>query len=138
MKHLVLAAFLCCGLWAFAQTDSSAAQPNTSGQTAGAPSASATSSSGSTTTVDGCLAGSAGSYTLTDKATGTVYNLSGDTSKLSAHVGHEVKITGSTSASGSNPGSASSAASSGSSMGGQETLNVTSMKHVAATCTASK
>src|SRR6266567_4418331 len=47
------------------------------------------------TTVQGCLQGSGGNYTLTDKS-GTTYQLQGDTSKLSPHVGHEVQITGST------------------------------------------
>src|SRR5437660_9603353 len=49
------------------------------------------------TTIEGCLQGSDGNYTLTDKS-GTTYQLQGDTSKLSAHVGHEVQITGSTTA----------------------------------------
>jgi hypothetical protein len=133
MKQLVLAALLCCGLWAFGQSTDASSTPSSSGQ------ASSASSSGSSTTVDGCLSGSSGNYTLTDKATGTSYNLSGDTSKLSAHVGHEVKITGTTSGSASSPSSSASSTASGSSsaMGGQ-TLSVTSFKHVAATCTASK
>lgn len=140
MKHLVLAALLCCGLWAFAQTDNQAAQPNMSGQTAGAPSATSTSSGNSTMTVDGCLSGSAGNYTLTDKTSGTTYTLAGDTSKLSDHVGHEVRVTGTMSGSGSSASSASNATASGntSAMGGQQTITVRSMKHVAATCTASK
>ncbi len=45
------------------------------------------------TTVQGCLQGSGGNYTVTDK-NGTTYQLQGDTSKLSAHVGHEVQVTG--------------------------------------------
>jgi hypothetical protein len=59
------------------------------------------------TSVEGCLQGSNGNFALSDKS-GTPYQVSGDTSKLSKHVGHEVQITGST--------SASSAASSTSSM----------------------
>ena len=131
MKHLVLAALLCCGLWAFGQSTDPAASPSSSGQ-------SASSSSGGSTTVDGCLSGSAGSYTLTDKASGMTYNLSGDTSKLSAHVGHEVKITGTTGAGDSSASSASSSAASGGSSAGGQTLTVKSFKHVAASCTASK
>ena len=140
MKHLVLAALLCCGLWAFAQTSNDAAQPNTGGQTAGAPSASSTSSGSMAMTVDGCLSGSAGSYTLTDKASGMTYNIAGDTSKLSDHVGHEVRVTGTMSGSGSSASSAANATASGntSAMGGQQTITMTSMKHVAASCSASK
>lgn len=44
-------------------------------------------------TVKGCLSESDGNFTLTD-AHGTPYQLVGDTSKLSEHVGHEVKVTG--------------------------------------------
>ena len=82
------------------------------------------------TTVQGCLQGSDGNYTLTDKS-GTTYQLQGDTSKLSAHVGHEVQITGSTT-------SASSATSptTGTPAGAtpQPTLTVQNMKHIAKTC----
>jgi len=82
------------------------------------------------TTVEGCLQGSDGNYTLTDKS-GTTYQLQGDTSKLSAHVGHEVQITGSTT-------SASSATSptTGTPAGAtqQPTLTVQNMKHISKTC----
>lgn len=79
------------------------------------------------TTVQGCLQGSDGSYTLTDKS-GTTYQLQGDTKKLSAHVGHEVQITGSTA------GATSSAM--GTQTGGtqQAALTVQSMKHVSKAC----
>lgn len=77
------------------------------------------------TTVRGCLQGTNGSYTLTDEK-GMTYQLSGDTSKLAEHVGHEVQITGTTSAA-SQTGS--------SSMGSQQTLEVKHMKHISKTCT---
>jgi len=81
------------------------------------------------TTVQGCLQSSDGNYTLTDKS-GTTYQLHGNTSKLSAHVGHEVQITGSTS------GSSGTSSSMGTQAGGtlQPTLTVESMKHVSKTC----
>lgn len=70
--------------WAFAQGDgSSATQAVLSGQ--------------DNETVEGCLNGSAGNYTLTDSATGKTYTLRGDIATLSDHVGHEVRLTGSTS-----------------------------------------
>src|SRR2546428_13291904 len=50
------------------------------------------------TSVEGCLQGSNGNFILTDNS-GTTYQLQGDTSKLNEHVGHEVRITGTTSAS---------------------------------------
>ena len=47
-------------------------------------------------TVEGCLQGTNGDYTLSANS-GRIYQLQGDTSNLSAHVGHEVQITGPTS-----------------------------------------
>lgn len=75
-------------------------------------------------TVEGCLSGSSGNFTLTDK-NGMSYQLTGDTAKLSEHVGHEVKITGTSE---SSTGSASSTAGAG------HTLEVTSVKHISKTC----
>jgi hypothetical protein len=91
---------------------------------------SATSGSSGQTAVEGCLQGSSGNYTLTDKS-GTTYQLQGDTSKLAEHVGHEVQITGSTSA-----GSAGSSASAGSSgaAAGSQMLTVEKVKHMGKTC----
>ncbi len=90
------------------------------------------------TTVEGCLQGSDGNYTLTDNS-GTVYQLQGDTSKLSAHVGHEVQITGTTSgASATNPSAGTGATNptTGTPTAGaqQSTLTVQKMKHVSKTC----
>ncbi len=112
---------ICSAAWLFGQ---------------GYPSQSGSSQTGSAaagqTTVQGCLQGSNGTYTLTDKS-GTTYQLQGDTSKLSDHVGHEVKVTGTTSAAGA------TSSSMGSQAGGaqQPTLTVTSMKHVSKTCQSS-
>ncbi len=80
-------------------------------------------------TVEGCLQGSNGSYTLTAKD-GMMYQLSGDTSKLAEHVGHEVQITGMTS---KNATDSSAGAAAGSS---QQTLEVKSVKHISKTCTS--
>lgn len=88
---------------------------------------SGTSNSGHTA-VEGCLQGSEGNYTLTDNA-GMTYKLEGDTSKLSAHVGHEVQITGTTSGS-----SAASSTTGGATAGAEHTLNVMRVKHIAKTC----
>ena len=87
------------------------------------------------TSVEGCLQGSNGSYTLTAKD-GTTYQLSGDTSKLAEHVGHEVRVMGRTSSGGMG---SSSGASSSSSMGAgsQQTLEVKGVKHVSKSCTTS-
>lgn len=113
MRHglLVLSVLLLASLWATAQNSQQSSQTSAAGQT----------------TVEGCLSGSGGSYMLTDQ-NGTMYQLSGDTAKLSEHVGHEVKITG-TSSSGGNGEAAS-----GASAGAQQTLRVSTLKHISKTC----
>ena len=99
-----------------AQTTGQSGSEN--GQTAGAPGSSGRNGSGHTT-LRGCLSSSGGGYTLTD-ASGTQYQLSGDTSKLSQHVNNEVEVKGSTSASsGYGTGSTGTSASTGSSAGSQ-------------------
>src|SRR5258708_28319703 len=110
MRHLMLFTVLLLG------TSWAAAQSYPKQETAG--------NSDAQKTVTGCLSSAGGTYTLTDKS-GKTYQLAGDTSKLSEHVGHEVKITGTV-------GSAS--ASSSAATGGEPTLQVTSMKHISKTC----
>ena len=128
MRQVLLLSVLFLGVtWASAQTSpSQSSSPDASPTAAGQ-----TSASSSHTSVEGCLSGSDGKYTLTDKA-GTAYNLTGDTSKLAEHVGHEIKVTGSAGA-GASGASGSSAASAGSAAGGQS-LDVSSVKMVSKTC----
>ncbi len=139
MRHLLVVATLLLGTaWAWAQAypsqqpsdQNSGAQTQSQSQ----PSAPAT----SPTTIEGCLGGSAGSYTLTAKD-GTIYQLTGNTDKLDKHVGHEVQITGtespatSTSGTGSQTGTATSPSANSS----QKTFDVTSFKHLAKSCSMS-
>jgi hypothetical protein len=77
------------------------------------------------TSVEGCIGGAAGAYTLTDSS-GKVYQLAGDTSKLGDHVGHSVKVTGTVASAAG--GAATSAA------GGNPTLTVKKVKMVSSTC----
>jgi hypothetical protein len=147
MRKLILVAvtLLCSGLWAFAQSSSSSSTSpaDSSAGQMGSTSASST-TSGANTSIDGCLSGASGSYTLKDKASGTTYNLAGDTSKLASHVGEEVRISGSseasTSASASSPSSSASStpSSSGSSMsnGSGQSFNVHSVSKVSSTCSS--
>lgn len=80
-------------------------------------------------TVEGCLSGSNGNFSLTDK-NGMTYQLTGDTATLSEHVGHEVKVTGS-----ANSGAAgASGASAGAAGASGQTMQVSSVKHVSKTC----
>jgi hypothetical protein len=80
------------------------------------------------------LSGSSGNYTLSDK-NGSTYQLTGDTAKLSEHVGHQVKVTG-TSSAGSAPANTggTAAGTTGSASGNSQTLEVTSVKHISKTC----
>lgn len=124
MRHLLLASILLLGVsWAAAQD--TPAQSGAQSDTATAT------STGAQTTVQGCLSGSDGKYMLTSD-NGKIFDLSGDTSKLAEHVGHEVKITGTETTSGSAASSDSSGAMSNQSSGA--TLEVTSMKHISKTC----
>ena len=119
MKRITMTAavLLVCAAWALAQgyPSSQTSSASTSGQT----------------TVQGCLSGTGGNYSLTDQS-GTTYQLAGDTSKLTEHVGHEVEITGAT----SGASSSATASSTGASASTQPTLTVSSVKHISATCSS--
>ena len=148
-KLLLLVSVLLLGAcWAVAQDNSS---PTTSGssQSSSASSQSTTdssqmspeaSSSGQTgtsnangqTTVEGCLSGSSGNYTLSAKD-GTSYQLTGDTAKLSEHVGHEVKVTGTSSSAAPNAGGTATGTT-GQASASSQTLEVSSVKHISKTC----
>lgn len=132
---LLLVSVLLLGLsWAVAQ-DNTSSSPSSSSTGSAQSDSSANSGQTSRTgaggqmTVEGCLSGSNGNFTLTDK-NGMAYQLTGDTAKLSDHVGHEIKVTG-TSAAGA--GAESSAGAAAGSAAGQ-TLQVSSVKHVSKTC----
>ena|SRR5271168_1986248 len=110
MRHLLLFSVLLLGVsWAAAQTSPSQGTGGGTGQV----------------TVKGCLSNSGGNYMLTDK-NGKAFQLTGDTSKLSDHVGHEIKVTGTE---GSAP-----ASSDGTMSQASPTLEVNSFKHISKTC----
>jgi len=96
------------------QYPSSGQKPDTS-QSSAPPQASADQQS-----IEGCIGGAAGAFTLTD-AMGKTYQLAGDTSKLADHVGHSVQVTG-------------SAESGAASAGAPATFNVKKVKMLAASC----
>lgn len=68
-------------------TGSNAAQGQSGSPEQNAPAAKAES------TIQGCLAASGSSFTLTDKS-GKTYQLEGESAKLNSHVGHELQLTG--------------------------------------------
>jgi ABC-type phosphate transport system substrate-binding protein len=127
---LLLSVLLLGACWAVAQDAPSQTNSNSSETSASSGQTGSATASGATT-VQGCLSGSSGNFTLTDK-NGNTYQLTGDTAKLSEHVCHEVKVTGTTSSSASaaSGGTAGAAGANGNS----QTLEVTSMKHISKTC----
>jgi hypothetical protein len=84
--------------------------------------------------VQGCLQGSNGSFTLTDKS-GTTYEIQGDTSTLAEHLGHEVQITGTTSTPSSDKNDSSGSATSATD---QRMIQLQEVKHVSKTCKSGK
>lgn len=134
MRKLTLfaAILLLSSLWVVAQTSPSSSSGS-----------SQASSSAGETTIEGCLSGSGGNWTLTDSS-GKTYQLQGDTSKLSDQVGHQVSIKGSAmggaASAGSNPAGgtsanpSSSAASTAGGAGSAIQFNVSSVKKVSDSC----
>ncbi len=166
---LITAILLLSAVWAVAQTSPSSSPqstaPDASSQQSTSPSSTSPSqqpaapdssstttqttttqttqtSSDSSNSIEGCLSGSAGNWTLTDQS-GKTYQLSGDTSKLSDHVGHQVRLMGtdnSSSASNSSSGSmggSSTATGTGSSSGSQPTFTVQKVKMISSSCPTS-
>jgi hypothetical protein len=122
--------FLLMGVGALCTCLSFAQDTSKSGQS---PASSNDTMSGNS--VQGCLAGSSGNYTLTQDGTGTTFKLMGSENQLKKHVGHEVSITGqmsggmaSGSASDQGQGQPSSASSEG------NTIQVTDVKMVSKQC----
>jgi hypothetical protein len=130
-KMLTLVFALLCATAVLQAQNSTQQDPATgSAQTGASTQMSGSNQTGaaSQTSVQGCLQGSNGSYTITD-ANGTTYQVQGDNAKLSKHVGHQVEITGTTSGS-----SASSTGETSTGAGAQQTLTVTKVKHMSGSC----
>src|ERR1700692_4383501 len=135
MRYLqLLAVLLLSVVWGTAQTTSTTTQTPASDPTATTTTSTTTDSGMSKTSsggdsVQGCLGGADGNYTLTDQS-GTSYRLTGDTAKLSEHIGHEVKISG-TKSTATATGESDTM---GKTNGAQQAIQVTSVKHIAKTC----
>jgi uncharacterized protein DUF5818 len=127
---LLLSVLLLGACWAVAQDTASQTNSNSSETSASSGQTSSSTASGATT-IEGCLSGSSGNYTLTDKH-GNTYQLTGDTAKLSEHVGHEVKVTGTSSSASSATGGTATGTAGAS--GNSQTLEVSSVKHISKTC----
>jgi hypothetical protein len=80
-------------------------------------------------TVQGCLQGSNGSFTVTNKS-GSTYEIQGDTSTLAKHLGHEVQITGTT----STPADKGEPSGRTGSATEQQIIHLQDVKHVSKSC----
>jgi hypothetical protein len=129
-RTIVYSLLLLCASWALAQNNP---KPTSSAASQ------AGSMSDSKTTVQGCLSSAGGNFSLTDNS-GNTYQLAGDTSKLAEHVGHKIEVTGTTSPAGSPSGGTATSGGTAPSSGAanQQTLTVTSVKHIAPTCSTSR
>lgn len=85
------------------------------------------------TSVEGCLQNSNGNYMLTTSS-GASYQLEGETTMLSKHVGHEVRITGTTSEAGNSAGN--SASNMGGGASATPMLKVEKVKHISEHCSS--
>lgn len=101
-------------------------------------SATPTDSSNSANSVQGCLNGSDGNYTLTQDGTNTTYKLMGLENQLKKHVGHEVAITGEMSGAAASAGSASDQGQSQSSASNAvgNSIQVTGVKMISKQCSS--
>ena len=140
MKTLAMSSLILCGALALAQQPTNQTKPDQTSDPNATSHQTNTNQAGNSdkrTKVTGCLAGSAGNYTISDKS-GQTFQLSGDTSKLSEHVGHKVEITGTTMAAGDNPTGGDKDKSAGAgSPSSQPTLSVSSIKLISDKCEAS-
>ena len=128
MRYLLLFSALLLGTcWAAEQDYPSQANPGQS------PGQATTSATGTETTVQGCLSSSNGNYTLTDSS-GKSFQLTGDTAKLSEHIGHEVKITGTASSASTSPSGGAASGKMGQTGSSQQAIEVSSVKHISKTC----
>jgi hypothetical protein len=81
----------------------------------------------SNTTIEGCLDGAVGNYTLTDRA-GATYKLTGNAKQLNAHVGETIQVTGVITPVVHVPGAMSEGTQT------QPTLSVVSLKKISGVC----
>ena len=86
------------------------------------------------TSIRGCLKGSNGNYTLTDKS-GTSYLLTGNTGSLQDHAGHKLALTGTVEIRPAGTRASNETSSNPSEPTAPKTFNVSSINSVGAACT---
>ncbi len=107
------------------------------GQDYPSPSQSTPASTGDEQSVQGCLSGSDGNYTLMVKD-GTSFRLTGDTAKLAQHIGHEIQVTGTINSAALSQNNDISTSTTGEPMpSAPKEIQITSVRHIAKTCAMS-
>jgi hypothetical protein len=86
------------------------------------------------TSIRGCLKGTNGNYTLTDKS-GTTYLLTGNTGSLQDHVDHKLALTGTVEVKAAGTRASNETSSNPSEPTAPKTFNVRSIKSIGAACT---
>jgi hypothetical protein len=119
--------------WAVAQDSTSQGSTGSAQTSTGSSGQTSRTGAGGQMTVEGCLSGSNGNFTLTDK-NGMSYQLTGDTAKLSEHVGHEIKVTGTSGSADAGASGSTEPSGTAGSAGAGQALQVTSVKHVSKSC----
>jgi hypothetical protein len=90
MRNILMMSVLLSATWAIAQSEQ---LPSTSNPNQSQSQSQMGTSTGSQISVQGCLSGSKGNYTLTDKS-GNSYQLTAGNADLTSHVGQQVQISG--------------------------------------------
>src|ERR1700688_990243 len=145
---LLSAAITLCAALALAQdTPSAGASSQNGSTTTSTTKTTTTDQSTAGNTIQGCLTGTSGNYMLTD-ATGVSYKVQGDDSQLSANVNKQVEVMGTVGSSASASARNNADPNAGSNTAGStgatatatasKTLEVTSVKMVADSCSTGK
>jgi hypothetical protein len=128
-RAILLSTLLLAACVAFAQNSSGYGSQDSS-QTTTSPTTSAQSSGGKET-FRGCLSKEGPEFYLTTLgANHERFELTGDTTKLAAHVGHEISVTGSV----QNTGSTATGTMGGGNTSSTGTLVMEKFHHISATC----
>jgi len=122
--YLLAATMLLSAIWVVAQSSTQNSQTSPTG-------------SADQSSIQGCLSGSSGNFMVTDSS-GNAYKLQGDTSKLSDHVGQEVKISGKDLSSTASSGLPAGDKAPASAAQGGHSFDVSDIQKVSDTCTSSK
>jgi len=93
MRNILMMSVLLSATWAIAQTEQPPSTSNPNQSQSQSQTGQMGTSTGSQISVQGCLSGSKGNYTITDKS-GNSYQLAAGNADLASHVGQQVQVSG--------------------------------------------